>query len=247
MTGQRFIEDIEDFFTKLSHKGSLLATDYRDLPQATLSGAYPGLIKTTIKAVKAGLCFAMFQPFGKRNFLYEKHQRLSEQAGGIENPDLYENANQFVESYFYLINLAGKVREFYWNVKKEIKSEDKGQIVLYEAVYTESPNNVIPTMVASGIQSRLFYANFPNLDKHQTKIYEWVSAANDKHFFIERSRVSLTPEAVKTQFNPIVAYWEKNTRLPETEKERKEAYKNFGIKELFGKEETVEWEIWTNK
>lgn len=250
LSGINAIDEITKLFDTLSLKeGNLLMVDYRDFPQAVSSGAYPSLVETTIKAIESGLCFAMFQPFGNRLSLLKKHNQLSERTESIHDPNLYENANQFLSSFFYLISLASKVREFYLNVKNNLSSEKKGQIVLYEASYKENNKvfGALPSIIASGIQSRLFYTSFFDADQHQTKIYEWISAPENEHFFVERSKLSLSPDAVKMQFNPIPAYWKQTTKLPETDEQLEEAHKNFGFKKLFNEEEVVKWKIWSQE
>jgi hypothetical protein len=131
--------------------------------------------------------------------------------------------------------------------KKNI--EIKGQIVLYEAWYKNKENKAfgaLPTIIAAGIQSRLFYTKFLEAERYETKIYEWITAPRSNDYFIERSQKSLSVDAVKMQFNPIPAYWEQNRkRLPEDDEQLEEAYENFGLKKLFKEEEVVEWKIWS--
>jgi len=243
-TDKYSVENIATLFNKLSHRNSLLVVDYRDWPQAIDQGAYPHMADKASEAINAGLCFALCQPFGSAETLFEKHNKLAE---AIKEKQLHDKsqARSFLSAYSYLYDLAMRVREFYEQMRKKT-ANGLGQIVLYEADVAN------PVLTASGIQSRLFYADFyeDTRPRHQTKIYEWVAVLGDEHAFVERSNLSLNIDAVKLQFNPIPAYWEtceeKNLpkRLP-SGSELDKAYEEFGTESLFGEKEEIRWKDWS--
>lgn len=249
------VKEAEKLFEKIAQEKALLIVDYRDLPQAAAGGAFPNLGEKIVGAIKEGLCMAMFQPFGKKLSLSKKHVDLLGKIGKIADPALFEHAKQLIGSYDYLVDLATKVEAFYLNVKKhldESETEVKGQVVLYEAAYRDGKDgwSVLPSMIAGGIQSRLFYANFLEGGQYKTKIFEWVTGNDDEHLFIERSKESLKWDAALPQFNPIPAYWRTHeNRLPETDDELDEAYEKFGLqgllagKDSIDKRGPVKWEI----
>jgi hypothetical protein len=258
-SGNSAVDSYAKLLTKLSQENSLLIVDNRDFPVSL--ERFPYLDELTVNAVIRGLSIAMFQPFGSRTNLIERRNLLSKKSVDISR-DLYMNVDEIVNSYDYLIRLASTVNNLYWNFINAIKSKEEqtdkkalGQIVLYEAEYTlpkdESvksneegePQGAIPSLVASGIMSKLFYAYFLDSTAYQTKIYEWVSAQNEELLFVERSNATLNFNAVKMQFNPIPAYWKKYQKLPIYDTELKEAYSEFGVEQLFKEKELIKWVI----
>jgi hypothetical protein len=250
-SGNVAIDSYAKLLKKLSQENSLLMVDNRDFPVSL--DRYPYLDDLTVDAVNKGLNIAMFQPFGSRSNLIKRRNLLSEKSVSVAH-DLYGNVDEIVNAYDYLIRLASRVNNLFWNFKNAIESKEKatgqkalGEIVLYEAAYhitsdENAPLEALPSVVAGGIMSKLFYASFLDLTTYKTKIYEWVSAQNDELFFLERSNETLNFNAVKLQFSPIPPYWEKYKRLPKTEKQLVEAYTEFGLEELFQEKELVKWE-----
>ncbi|HEX8565077.1 MAG TPA: hypothetical protein VF648_05355 [Pyrinomonadaceae bacterium] len=235
------IKKAEELFEKLSNSKSLLCVDYRDFPQATIGGSYPVLAERAGEAVKKGLRFALFQPFGTAESLREMISKLNKQ---LEHPKVMVT----LKAYMYLYELTIKVRQVY-SMMKEISKGGLGQIVLYEAQIKE------PMITAIGLQSRLFLANYFEGNLHQKQIFEWVTAPNNEHFFIERSQLSLDLDAVGLQFHPIHKFWEENKTLPENIKENKkenirektelsDAYKSYALETLLGKG-IVRWQNWS--
>ena len=224
--------DMEEFsveknarlFDRLSRRGSLLCVDYRDLPQATPRGAYRKMAEKAGEAISMGLSFAMFQPFGRAEDILERQRQV---AADFKK---YYDAKSLLEAYSYLAKLAIAVREVYEFMKGLAGGGAEGHIVLYEA-------KVVPSIIACGINSRLFYAEYDDEDgRHHKEVYEWVVAAShpsSKHFFIERDQNSINVTAVSQQFYPIPPYWADNEyRLPDTDVLLKRAFESFGESEL---------------
>jgi plasmid maintenance system antidote protein VapI len=243
LTGNSAIDEYAKLLKKMSREGNLLIVDYRDFPVSL--ARFPHIIDLTVEALQSGLCVALFQPFGSREALYKRHNLLGEKSSKLTKPNEYKNADKIVNSYDYLIRLAGEVSNLYGSMKNKLNSEAKGQIVLYEAEYKDAKKNsgALPSIVAGGINSKLYYAQFLDVSGYQTKIYSWISTTNEDFLFIERSNTTLNFNAVKMQYNPIYAYWEQEKKLPETEEELNEANKNFGLKALFDEEDSVKWKI----
>lgn len=224
-------------FDKLCNDKSMLVVCYRDLPQAVERGAYPAMARKAREALSCGLRMALCQPFGSAESLLKKQKEV---AGLIDEFGLHDRpqALSFSKAYLYLYELATSVRRFYEKMLEE-GGPGKGQVVLYEADVEN------PQLVACGIQTRLFFTDYPEGARRWTKLYEWVAVAGEEHFFVERSERSLDIDAVKLQFNPIPAFWDKYERLPEKE-DMEEAYAEFGLESLFGKNEgEVRWKVWS--
>jgi transcriptional regulator with XRE-family HTH domain len=248
------VDNYSNLLRRLSQKESLLMVDNRDFP-VFLEGA-KHLDKLTINAVKEGLSIAMFQPFGSRLNLIERRNVLEIESLKIEQP-LKKRIEEIVRAYNYLIELANKVTDLYLSFRNSInKCIDEGvpilgQVVLYEGEYKsfkeikkgsfKYTKGALPSMVASGISSKLFCAHFRDSVSFQTKIYEWVTTQEDELLFVERSNTTLEFDAVKTQFNPVFAYWKEEKRLPDDDEQIEKAYEEFGLKKLLGEEETISW------
>lgn len=245
-SGKYTMEKAEEMFEKLSGEKSLLCVDYRDFPQANEDGAYPELAIKAGKAVKNGLCLALFQPFGNLDNLYLMKDKFEEceRENSSKNFELSIRAKRFKKSYLYLIELASEVREVYKRMKKSAGGDSENRIVLYESA------NPCPNITGIGIQSRLFLANYYDGQQRFDKIFEWIAVEGNKHYFFERWDKSISATALYAQFNPIPTYWENNDRkLPTTKKELETAYTNFGLDSILGKQNVKEmkWEIWTEK
>jgi hypothetical protein len=230
LTGKYSIERAAELFEKLSNPRSLLCVDYRDFPQATVGAAYPILAKKAAEAVKKGLRFALFQPFGSAKSLRNMIAKLNED---LTHPKVMIT----MKAYLYLYELALRVEQVYKDMKAE-SDGGLGQIVLYEAQIER------PLITAIGLQSRLFLADYFEGDLHQRQIFEWVTAPNNEHFFIERSQLSLNIEAVRLQFHPIHKYWEESEDKslpcgPALDK----AYNDYQIEQLLGG--VVKWKNWS--
>ncbi|HEX8377843.1 MAG TPA: hypothetical protein VF602_08485 [Pedobacter sp.] len=243
LTGNTAIDNYARLLEKLSQQNSLLIVEYRDFPVSL--GRFPHIIELSVEAIRNGLCIGLFQPFGSREALYKRHNLFGEKSSKLTEPNKFKNADKIVNSYDYLIRLAGEVNNLYQSLKNKLTHDAKGQVVLYEAEYQNEKKvmGALPSIVASGINSKLYYASFLDSTGYQTKIYEWISTINDEFLFIERSNTTLNFNAVKMQFNPMITYWEQKKRLPETEKEINEANKEFSLKTLFGVDEPVKWKL----
>lgn len=210
---------VSGLFDRLSNSESLLIIDYRDIPQATKGGHYHDLLSSVVLAISEGLNFALIQPFATKGRLQKTL------IACIEKSDQSEDYAEMQVAVNFLHTLAMGVRNFYREVRRELSEKArsgekvKGQICLYEA------KREVPLLVACGIQSRLFYAVYPYNQKQRQEVYQWVVENNNLHRFRHRDLTSISIEAVRLQFSPIPQFWEKNRRLPETEKDLKEAWK----------------------
>jgi len=240
---QYSIEQISVFFKRISVSGSFLAVDYRDLPQSRKGGRYPKLALKAAEAVKNGLSFALFQPFGSAEELQKKEESLRRKFGA--DPE----AKSFLDAYHYLYDLAMGVREVYRYMKEESEKDGpcKGSIVLYEAIRIKDSVKVAPSLTACGIQSRLFYADYSDSIRHYREVYEWVVAHPDDDFFIQRGEASINLAAVRAQFSPIFNYWEANEHKLPVGEEITKAYEKFFSP--FGQEteRDIRWRDWSRK
>jgi hypothetical protein len=244
------IENLDSLFGRLSKPESLLAVDYRDLPQARKEGRYPRFAIKAAEAVKKGLSLALFQPFGSPEKISYKEDQIKEtllKTKALDKPE----AKSFLDACHYLFDLAVGVREFYEYVSGEANEggECLGKIVLYEAVRTHNgKEEATPSLAACGIQSRLFYAVYSDSIRSYKEVYEWVVAHPDEDCFIQRDNLSLNLAAVRTQFSPILSYWDENKKILPVGKQVDEAYENF-INPFLGKEAKGEtrWRDWSGK
>lgn len=220
ITEEFSVEEIIHLFKRLENRSSILCVDYRDLPQATPRGAYRKMAEHAGAAIRKGLCFALFNPFGSEDEIRAKQSLINSEAKNFYDPEA------LVDAYSYLVRLAVAVREVYEYMKKLAGKDAEGQIVLYEA-------EVVPSIIACGINSRLFYAEYDdNEARHHREVYEWVVAKgspDSRHFFIERDDISINVNAVSQQFHPIPAYWSSNEpqRLPSTDAQLEQAFRQF--------------------
>ena len=209
---------VRQFFARYSGPGHLICCEYRDHPQINeIRGAFPGVANYAAKAIASGLAYAFFQPYGDPERILKAIAECMRQ--GQDPVGLY-----------YLLDVATEVRNAYVKVKSLAeKINPHIQIALYEANKT--------SIEVSGIQSRLFYVDFPDNVKKQRdhKIYQWISGA-DNHYFIERDKETISVGALAEQFLPITAYWSQTGKLPLTEEELEEANKGCGG--------AVRWNIW---
>lgn len=231
LDGKYSINEAAKLFEKLSRPKGLLCVDYRDLPQATRDGAYPWLAERANEAVKAGLCFAMFQPFGS----VESINALVTNLASETNID-HKGAAIALDFANYLKKLAEEVREVYKIMAADTEG-GPGHIVLYEADRSHS------VTAATGFQSRIFWTNYFDGEKRQKQLFEWVTCPNNEHFFVERSKDVLDYDAVRFQFHPVPEYWEENGTLPGTEAELHKAYAIYNMSTLFD-ERFLKWKIW---
>lgn len=234
------IELVSVLFKRLSAPDSFLAVDYRDLPQTRKGGRYPEFALEAAEAVKKGLSFALFQPFGNPDLIRVKRDNLPDQPG----------AKLFFDACHYLYELTTGVRDVYHYIKNAAEQDGpcKGSIVLYEAVRMQDGKEVAPSLAACGIQSRLFYADYNESPRHYQEVYEWVVAHPDGDCFIPRGEASINPTAVRTQFSPILNYWEEHGHTLPDRDTLPAAYKEF-IEPLFGKDAGGEtrWQAWTEE
>ena len=191
---------VSQIFERLSSPGSLLCVEYRDLPRADRTGKYPGFAKDAGRAIASGLSFALFQPFiGREDLGRGDGQHTTYVQGYIET------LRASVRSV-YSTMLHAALEEAKINSKSQAQ-EVKRRIILYE--------RDVGSFVASGLQSRLFYAEIAGSTQQQHEVWEWV-AGKERDYFIERDEKSLPPDVVSQQFAPITSFWEREGRLPYT-------------------------------
>lgn len=241
MTEEFSVDEIVHLFGRLSNRGSCLCIDYRDLPQATPRGAYRKMAEHAGAAISKGLSFAMFNAFGTEEAISEKQSRVTSGAMNFYDPQA------LVDAYSYLVRLAVAVREVYVYMKNFADEfaggKPEGQIVLYEA-------EVAPSIIACGISSRLFYAEYDDEEgRHHREVYEWVVAKgspDSRHLFIERDDISIDVNAVSQQFHPIPAYWSSNSQtLPTTDAQLEQAFRQFSHGDKKGGK--VPWKIYKRR
>ena len=209
---------VSDFFARHAKPNHLLCCEYRDLPQISdIKGAFPSIADDAARAVAAGMAYAFFQPFGKPEVISQKITECITMT--LDQVGLQ-----------YLLDVAMSVRNAYHKVKtlaEEINPDV--QIMLYEADKER--------IEVSGIQSRLFYVDYPGTGTKERirKIYQWISGV-DNHYFIERDKETISVGALAEQFLPVTKYWSLNNRLPSTDEELREAETKCGG--------TVKWSIW---
>lgn len=209
---------VSDFFARHAQSNHLLCCEYRDLPQVSdIKGAFPSIAEDAARAVASGLAYAFFQPFGKPEVISQEITKCI--AMNLDQVGLQ-----------YLLDVAMSVRNAFNKVKtlaEEINPDV--QIVLYEADKKK--------IEVSGVQSRLFYVDYPGVSKKERsrRIYQWISGA-DHHYFIERDKETISAGALAEQFLPVTKYWSLNNRLPATDEELREAESKCGG--------TVKWSVW---
>lgn len=208
---------VSQFFARYAGPGHLLCCEYRDRPQVNdIRGAFPEVANDAARAVAAGLAYAFFQPFGDPERIVEG---MAECVRRGQDP----------VGLHYLLDVAMEVRNAYCKVRRLAEKINPDiQIALYEADK--------PSIEVSGIQSRLFYVDFPDkIKQRERKIYQWISGV-DNHYFIERDKETISVGALAEQFLPITAYWSQKGKLPLTEEELQDASKACGG--------IVRWNVW---
>jgi hypothetical protein len=169
---------------RLSHPNTWVCVEYRDLPRASEGGRYEDIAEVVGKAIKAGLCFAMFQPFGSEEGDAHKARHLP----------------PAVRSYLY--NMIGEVRAAYAKLAMAaenagVKEEDvRRRLVLYERMDGAG--------LTMGFQSRLFCAKLPDRYGPIHEVWEWVAAPGEDLFV----RRDIDSKAVSQQFFEITAFLE---------------------------------------
>lgn len=202
------LKPIEDFFVMLeSAEHALLCIDFRDnSPQFS---AIPHLAELVGSAVSNGLSLALFQPFGPKSKLLEKHSNYIRR---ISDTTAQPHHTSTAQAYYDLFKLAEEVETVAAAIKKRVEN-NVDRVVLYEA---ERKDNDLP-LNAIGIQSRLFYARFQINNQWSTRVFDWVTGLRrSEHFFIERNSRDVSFDVVKAQFHPIPKFWQENDfRLPQ--------------------------------
>ena len=195
-------ERIADLFEALQHtQNPLVCVEYRDPPRAGKSAKYEGLGEVLGRAIKNGLNFVMFQPFG-RHIIFPP------------DPDsgspLPEGGAQSVVAAAYTRQVRDKCREAYRAFKNYAGKDAEGSLRLYER-----DNDV--ACLGSGFQAKLFYVQYSVIEndlveRHQ-RILQWVSTPK-QDLLIYRGENHINPEAIRDTFFPIVHYFESTGGLP---------------------------------
>jgi len=219
------IQQFKDLMSRLSHPNTWVCVEYRDLPRASEGGKYEDIAEVVGNAIKAGLCFAMFQPFGT-------------EEGDAHRAHHYPPA---VRSYLY--NMIGEVRGAYAKLamaaeKAGVKEDDvRKHLVLYERRDGAG--------LSMGFQSRLFCAKLPDRYGPLYEVWEWV-AAQGEDVFVRRD---IDSKAVSQQFFEIIAFLEKlkqqgePARLPSTARELAEGRQYAGAKMWPDLKPKAIWEV----
>ena len=205
------LKGFEKFFETASNTKRLICITYRDIPQSTNAGKYPGLIDTGVVAIRNGLSCAMFQSFGP---VEEIKKKVLE---ALESSDVEES-----EKWNYIYRLVRDIHEVYERLKTGLENgeeECRGQLVLYEA-------KELDPFTTCDVNSRIFYSQELSGGQNTVRVAQLVAGIDDI-YYIECDLIAVNQFAVAAQFYPIPRYWrENNNKLPDTESKLEEAYKS---------------------
>lgn len=218
-------KEVPELFRRIGESKGLVCVDYRDYPKAGPEGEYEKMAKDVGEAVASGACFAMFQPFG------EAYKPEGKYFHTLAVRNYLENLAQLLKStYLYILGFAidaAKTKAAQTQGGKVESAIDVSKrIMLYQRGIPA--NESCRAFLASGIQSRLFYAEFPTLgeEKAEQEVWEWVSTSDETDdVFIKRSDDSIPKQVVRDQFFPVVRYWKKHKNHLPTDAEIRAAIK----------------------
>lgn len=202
-----------DLFRYAGDHAGLVCCEYRDYPRAHSEGKYSKLGLAGAQGIAAGGSLAMFVPFPDM----DKSPKSCRHTGAVR--DYIQDLRRFVKDTHYSI-LAAALRH-----RKESETEEElaARIVRYERGVP--PDFAFHALLATGIQSRLFYVQIPLGEQVDLQeVWEWVAADDEKEdFFIQRRDSSIPKQVVRDQFFPIVKEWIMHNRLLPTSEEIAEA------------------------
>lgn len=187
-----------DLFRYAGEHSGLVCCEYRDYPRAHSEGKYSKLGLAGAKAIAAGGSFAMFIPFPDM----DKSPKTCRHTGAIR--DYIQDLRRFAKNTHHAI-VAAALR----NRRKEVETEEElaARVVRYERGV--SSDFACHALLATGIQSRLFYVQIPlGEGANLQEVWEWVAADDEKEdFFIQRRDSSIPKQVARDQFFPVVKEW----------------------------------------
>jgi transcriptional regulator with XRE-family HTH domain len=222
------VDAIEEFrrFQETSRDANrLICCSYRDVPQSTDTGTYPGYINTSASIIIEGLNYAFFQPFGPVEEIKKKLK------------DALDNNNKEAEAAWkYIHTIATGVHEVFVKTKISVENGDareagkqKGQVVLYEA-------SNVSSLATCDVNSRVFYSSQISAGRQETRVVQLIRGKNEEKF-IECTIEPAFTAAVAAQFYPIPQYWRSKGCLPVKEDDLMSYYSN---------RKECPWKIWND-
>lgn len=228
------LSSVDAFFKQVSNDKSSVVIFYGDLPQTNDDGPYPGLADKAAAAAASGCALALVQAFGNVKQLKDAIKAAVERDETLSGID-------------YLLKLAKEVRRIYKKIKDKAEelAKEQGrecQVVLYES------KELLP-LSACAISSRLFYANYADADgnRRYERVCQWVAGVDDKDYFIERDKGSISVDAITLQFYPIPQYWNVYGSLPADDEQLKHALTDAKITKLARVGWPLKWEVYKDE
>lgn len=219
------IEEFRRFQETSDDANRLICCSYRDVPQSTDVGTYPGYIDTSADIIIRGLNYAFFQPFGP---VAEIKEKLKEA--------LDKNDKEAMAAWQYIHAVATGVHEVFGKTKSSVETGDeretgkeKGQVVLYEA-------SNVSSLATCDVNSRVFYSSQIIAGRQENRVVQLIRG-KDKEHFVECTIEPAFQAAVAAQFYPILQYWRSNGRLP---------VKENALMSYYSDHEECPWRIWND-
>jgi hypothetical protein len=205
-----------DLFRYAGDHAGLVCCEYRDYPRAHSEGKYSKLGLAGAQGIAAGGSLAMFVPFPDM----DKSPKACRHTGAVR--DYIQDLRRFARDTHHSI-LAAALR----HRKDETPEQLSSRIVRYERGVP--PDFSFHALLATGIQSRLFYVQIPLGEQNDLQeIWEWVAADDQKEdFFIQRRDSSIPKQVLRDQFFPIVKEWITHKRLLPTSDKIAEAIRRW--------------------
>ncbi len=196
-------QEVPDLFERVGKGKGLICVEYRDYPRAYSEGKYQKLALDAGKAIAAGACFAMFDPYG------EGYRQEEPYYHTLEVRNYIQVLGERVRDAFFCILTAALA-----DCSNEAEKQKIAQrIILYQrGIPSEVP---CQAFLAAGIQSRLFYAEIPVPEaRADQEVWEWVATGRETDdIFVQRREDSIPQQVVREQFFPIVRVWKKHGEL----------------------------------
>jgi hypothetical protein len=207
-----------DLFRYAGDHAGLVCCEYRDYPRAHSEGKYSKVGLAGAQGIAAGGSLAMFVPFPDM----DKSPKSCRHTGAVR--DYIQDLRRFARDTHYSI-LAAALR--FRRKESETEEELAARIVRYERGVP--PDFAFYALLATGIQSRLFYVQVPSGEPVDLQeVWEWVAADDEKEdFFIQRRDSSIPKQVARDQFFPIVKEWITHNRLLDTSEKIAEAIRRW--------------------
>jgi hypothetical protein len=202
-----------DLFRYAGDHSGLVCCEYRDYPRAHAEGKYSKLGLAGAQAIAMGGSFAMFIPFPDM----EKGRKTCRHTGAVR--DYIQDLRRFAKNTHHSI-VAAALRN---RRKEETEEELAARVVRYERGV--SSDFECHALLATGIQSRLFYVQIPlGEGANLQEVWEWVAADDEKEdFFIQRRDSSIPKQVARDQFFPVVREWITHGKLLQSSEQVTEA------------------------